>query len=121
MQEEALEVVVLYLDRVRKACGRDLKAAEKEEISAEEAGWTAQKDRNPERWTNWRSAREKVKKEEGREEQSRGEFGRLYVAVCCRLGIKRGEEVEEAGEKRRGRKGVAGIKSGWGEDEDDDR
>ena len=59
-QEEALELVVLYLDKVRKEKKRALKTAERKEKDAEERGWTAQIARKPEGWTSWREARNEV-------------------------------------------------------------
>ena len=50
-QAEALELVVWYLDKVRKEKKRELKTAERKEKEAEESGRTAQIARKPEGWT----------------------------------------------------------------------
>ena len=84
-QAKALELVVWYLDRVRKEKERELKTAERKEKEAEESGWTAQLARRPEGWTSWRKARNVVKEQGKKLEKSELDFGLLYLSTCCRL------------------------------------
>jgi len=98
-QAEALELVVLYLDRVLKEKKRALKTAERKEKAAEESGWTAQIARKPEGWTSWRKARNVVKEQGQKLEKSELDFGLLYLSTCCRLKWKEEEEDSEEEEE----------------------
>ena len=98
-QAEALELVVWYLDKVRKEKKRELKTAERKEKEAEESGWTAQIARKPEGWTSWRKARNEVKEQGQKLERSGLDFGLLYLSTCCRLKWKEEEEDSEEEEE----------------------
>jgi hypothetical protein len=98
-QAEALELVVWYLDKVRKEKKRELKNAERKEKDAEESGWTAQIARKPEGWTSWRKARNVVKEQGKKLEKSELDFGLLYLSTCCRLKWKEEEEDSEEEEE----------------------
>ena len=79
-QAEALELVVWYLDRVRKEKKRELKTAERKEKEAEERSGGA----FPEGWTSWRKARNVVKEQWKKLKRSELDFGLLYLSTCCR-------------------------------------
>jgi hypothetical protein len=98
-QAEALELVVWYLDKVRKEKKRELKNAERKEKDAEESGWTAQIARKPEGWTSWRKARNVVKEQGKKLEKSELDFGLLYLSTCCRLNLPTEEEDSEEEEE----------------------
>jgi hypothetical protein len=98
-QAEALELVVWYLDKVRKEKKRELKNAERKEKDAEESGWTAQIARKPEGWTSWRKARNVVKEQGKKLEKTELDFGLLYITTCCRLNLPTEEEDSEEEEE----------------------
>jgi len=80
-QAKALELVVWYLDRVRKEKERELKTAERKEKEAEEKSRGA----FPEGWTSWRKARNEVKEQWKELKSSELDLGLLYLSTCCRL------------------------------------
>ena len=80
-QAEALELVVWYLDRVRKEKERELKTAERKEKEAEERSRGA----FPEGWTSWRKTRNVVKEQRKELKRSELDFGLLYLSTCRRL------------------------------------
>jgi len=98
-QTAALELVVLHLDKARKAKKRALKTAERKEKAAEESGWTAQIARKPEGWTSWKEARNELKEQGQKAERSELDFGLLYLSTCCRLQWKEEEEDTEEEEE----------------------
>ena len=80
-QAKALELVVWYLDRVRKEKESELKTAERKEKEAEEKSRGA----FPEGWTSWRKARNEVKEQWKELKSSELDLGLLYLSTCCRL------------------------------------
>ena len=80
-QAKALELVVWYLDRVRKEKESELKNAERKEKEAEEKS----KGAFPEGWTSWRGARNEVREQWKELKNSEIDLGLLYLSTCCRL------------------------------------
>ena len=90
-----MELVLWYLDRVRKEKESELKTAERKEKEAEEKSRGA----FPEGWTSWRKARNVVKEKEKKLEKTEQDFGLLYIATCCRLNLPTEEEDPEEEEE----------------------